>query len=171
MKDESFMFPKLDVEGSDSNLLGKTYKDMKKVEKRVGEILDTIKEECMKRLDTLGTTVPNTRHKEIVCEDCTLKKEVRVAVTVKDVPAVTLLESHGRSELIDTNSTISIRKGVSPKIIPKELLKQMDEYFDIEVTKTVAKDNLSMLVQDGTITEEEFKSVTAEKETAAFKVV
>jgi len=150
---------KIDFKNQPTEELGENYLDFKRIEKDIKKFQLQIKEILFHRIDLEGEQ--DKKHLTLINGDISVTKELREKVTVVVEPAIAFLEKNNLREYIAVDSKITKRKEVNPKDIPKQLLEDMQKFFDIEVTKSVEKSTLDYLVERGQLTEDNYEALTA----------
>ena len=127
-----------------------------------------VRADIMNRVSDRGT--PTGNNVILKAGQVEMKKEGRVSRAVKQVEAVKLWESKNWTGEIEAVSTIALRASADPAKIPVELLKQMDQFFDITTEKKVSMEQLEKKLAEGLISQKEYENLVDQKTTFALKV-
>jgi hypothetical protein len=149
--------------------LGLKYLENKDKSKQIKEEMDSLKKDILENIEVYGLAVEGSKHKKYYGGTVEILKEVRITESVnKD--SVLLLRNKNLIEEIESESIISLCKGVKAEDIPVELLSQIEKYFAIDTREWVERDTLRKLRKSEALTEEEYNSCISTKESIALKV-
>ena len=110
------------------------------------------------------------KHMQIETQDFIVLDQRAETKSVKTAEAVALLEKNKFSDKIKTTVSIEVKDGVDTTKIPETLLKQLDKYFTLTKTESVAKESMEELFAEKKISKEEFDNCMVVKVSHTVKV-
>ncbi len=142
-----------------NDLMAEKYKELNACKKVITTYMDSVKENLTELVATQGVEELDAngevkKYSYVIQSNvfpCTLELGIRNTHSINNDQAVYVFEQHGWDKHIDTDAKIELKPKVTPDMVPKEILAEINKYFTISLEKSIkpeiVKDHLSLMTQ------------------------